>query len=182
MGARPEYADAAVSLGRLLAERGIRLVYGGANRGLMGVLAGACLEAGGRVTGVMPRFLADKEIACRGLDDLRIVESMHERKALMADLSGGFVALPGGFGTFEELLEAITWTQLGLQAKPCGVLNVLGYYDPLLELAARAASEGFAWPEHRDLLLASADAGELLDALSKFEPPVRSKWVEADRD
>jgi uncharacterized protein (TIGR00730 family) len=128
----------------------------------------------------MPRFLFDREIAHRGLPDLRVVESMHERKQLMADLSDGFIALPGGFGTFEELLEALTWTQLGLQNKPCGVLNVLGYYDSLLGLAARAAEDGFAWPEHRDLLLASADPGDLLDRMERFRAPGVTKWVEGD--
>jgi uncharacterized protein (TIGR00730 family) len=178
VGARAEYALAARRLGNLLAEGEIRLVYGGANRGLMGVLADACLEAGGNVTGVMPRFLFDREIAHRGLPDLRVVDSMHERKALMADLSGGFIALPGGFGTFEELLEAITWTQLGLQRKPCGVLNVLGYYDALLALAERATDDGFAWPEHRDLIVASDDPVDLLMRMSSFAFPTVNKWVD----
>jgi uncharacterized protein (TIGR00730 family) len=178
VGARAEYALAARRLGNLLAEGEIRLVYGGANRGLMGVLADACLEAGGNVTGVMPRFLFDREIAHRGLPDLRVVDSMHERKALMADLSGGFIALPGGFGTFEELLEAITWTQLGLQRKPCGVLNVLGYYDALLALAERATDDGFAWPEHRDLIVASDDPVDLLRRMSSFAFPTVNKWVD----
>lgn len=184
VGTRPEYAAVARKLGALLAASGMRLVYGGANRGLMGVLADACLEAGGQITGVMPRFLFDREIAHRGLADLRVVESMHQRKALMADLSEGFIALPGGFGTFEEFLECLTWTQLGLQRKPCGVVNVLGYYDPLLALAARATEDGFAWPEHRDLILSSDDPASLLTAMSKQRIPQLSKWVDprpADR-
>ncbi len=181
LGNRPEFAASARSLGTLFATRGIRLVYGGANRGLMSVVADACLEAGGTVTGVMPRFLVDREIAHTGITDLRVVDSMHQRKAMMADLSDGFIALPGGFGTFEELLEALTWTQLGLQKKPCGVLNVLGYYDPLVALAARAAQDGFAWPQHRDLLLVADNAADLLELMNCFEAPEVGKWVEADR-
>lgn len=179
VGFRAEYVAAAESLGRLCAESGIRLVYGGANRGLMGAVADACMGSGGEVTGVMPRFLVDREIAHRGISDLRVVESMHERKALMADLSDGFVALPGGFGTFEELLEAITWTQLGLQRKPCGVLNVMGFYDPLLALVQRAAEDGFMRPEHGALVHFADEPGELLRRMQNASIPEMGKWIDA---
>ena len=142
-GVNPAYKNAAAGLGRLLAERKIELVYGGGNIGLMGVLADAALEASGRVIGVIPESLMAKEVGHQGLTELRVVGSMHERKALMADLAEGFIALPGGYGTFEEFCEVVTWSQLGLHAKPCGVLNVEKYYDPLLALFDHAVKEGF---------------------------------------
>ena len=142
-GTRPEYRTAAEQLGRVLVHRGIELVYGGARVGLMGVVADAVLAGGGRVTGVLPEALVAREIAHTGLDDLRIVDTMHERKATMADLSDGFVALPGGWGTFDELFEVLTWAQLGLHGKPIGVLNVEGYFDPLLSLVTHSINEGF---------------------------------------
>lgn len=142
-GTRPEYRTAAEQLGRVLVHRGIELVYGGARVGLMGVVADAVLAGGGRVTGVIPEALVAREIAHTGLDDLRIVDTMHERKATMADLSDGFVALPGGWGTFDELFEVLTWAQLGLHGKPIGVLNVEGYFDPLLSLVTHSINEGF---------------------------------------
>jgi uncharacterized protein (TIGR00730 family) len=142
-GVHSEYAQAAQTVARLLCRRGIELVYGGGNVGLMGTLADACLQAGGRVIGVIPQALADKEVAHTGVTELRVVSSMHERKSVMADLSDAFVALPGGYGTWEELFEVLSWSQLGIQRKACGLLNVKGYYDPLLELADRAGSQGF---------------------------------------
>jgi uncharacterized protein (TIGR00730 family) len=144
-------------------------VYGGGNVGLMGVVANACLSEGGRVIGVIPQALADKELAHAGLTELRVVSSMHERKSVMADLSDAFLSLPGGFGTWEEFFEVLTWSQLGIQRKACGVLNVEGYYDPLLAMADRAAAEGFVRDAHRDLLLADADPERLLDRLSEYE-------------
>ena len=181
IGARGAYADAAASLGRELAGRGIGLVYGGAGVGLMRVVAEACRTAGGSVTGVIPESLVEAEVADRGVDDLRIVGSMHERKALMAELSAGFVALPGGFGTFEEFCEVVTWSQLGLHApaKPCALLDIDGFYSPLLELFDRAVGEGFIRPEHRGLVLAASDPAGALDVLAAWEPPAPTrKWVD----
>ena len=153
-------------MGRLLCQRGIDLVYGGGNVGLMGALADACLAAGGRVIGVIPQALADREVAHTGLTELRVVSSMHERKSVMAQLADAFVALPGGYGTWEELFEVLSWSQLGIQRKACGLLNVRGYYDPLLELANKAVSEGFLREVNRDLLLSDVDPARLLDRLS----------------
>ena len=166
-GANPAYALAAQEVGRLFCERGIVLVYGGGSVGLMGTLANACLSEGGRVIGVIPRALADREIAHTGLTELRIVSSMHERKATMADLSDAFMALPGGYGTWEELFEILSWSQLGIQQKTCGLLNVNGYYDPLLELADRAVTEGFLRATPRGLLLSDDDPERLLERLSQ---------------
>lgn len=181
VGARPDYADAARALGAALADRGIGLVYGGAHVGLMGVVADACLAAGGTVTGVIPGSLVDAEVAHTALDDLRIVGTMHERKALMADLADGFVALPGGFGTFDESCEVVTWSQLGLhpRPKPCGLLDVAGFYAPLVDLFDAAAGQGFIRPQHRGLVLVTADPGGMLDALAAWEaPPPTRKWVD----
>jgi uncharacterized protein (TIGR00730 family) len=176
-GVRLEYRQAANQLGRLLAQRRIRLVYGGGNVGLMGEVADACLEAGGEVTGVIPQGLVDREVAHRGLADLRIVQSMHERKALMAELAEAFVAMPGGLGTFEEFFEIATWSQLGIHRKACGFLNVAGYYDPLLAQADHAVAEGFLKPVHRSLLLSHATPEGILDLVESFEPPLLSKWM-----
>jgi uncharacterized protein (TIGR00730 family) len=176
VGARPEYATAAAAFGRLLGERGIRVVYGAGNVGLMGVLADAALAAGGEVIGVIPQMLVDRELAHQRLTDLRIVGSMHERKALMAELSDAFVALPGGLGTYEELCEVLTWSQLGIHHKPCGCLNVLGYFDPLARLLDCAVSEGFLRAEQRQIFLSSSDAQELLALLAEHQPPRVEKW------
>ncbi len=146
--------------------RGIELVYGGGNVGLMGTLANACLESGGRVIGVIPQSLVDKEVAHTGLTELRVVRSMHERKFLMAELSDAFMALPGGYGTWEELFEMLTWSQLGIHRKACALLNVNGYYDALLKMADLAVDEGFLRGTNRDLLLADADPERLMDRLS----------------
>jgi hypothetical protein len=177
LGSNPAYRDAAAQLGRLLVSRGIDLVYGGGNIGLMGVLADTVLAAGGRAIGVIPEALMAKEVGHQGLTELRIVSSMHERKALMADLSDGFIALPGGYGTFEEFCEAVTWSQLGLHAKPCGVLNVAGYYDPLLELFDRAVSVGFLREDNRDLVLADTEPEGLLEKLTQFQPSAGKRWI-----
>jgi len=176
-GNRPAYRAAAKQLGALLVERSIELVYGGGNVGLMGVLADSVLAHGGRVIGVIPNFMLAKEVAHTGLSDLRIVSSMHERKAVMSDLSDGFLALPGGFGTFEEFCEVVTWSQLGLQSKPCGVLNVEGYYAPLLELFDGAVREGFLREENRRLVLDDEHPARLLDKMAEFEAAAVDKWI-----
>jgi uncharacterized protein (TIGR00730 family) len=165
-GNAPEFRAAAEDLGREMVARGIGLVFGGGCVGLMGHLADAVLAAGGHAIGVIPDALVAREIAHRGLPDLRVVHSMHERKALMANLSDAFIALPGGFGTFEELCEAITWTQLGLHRKRCGLLNVAGFYDPLLSLFDGAVRTGFIREASREIVWATADARELLDRLA----------------
>lgn len=164
-GLSESYAAAARDLGRALAGRGVRVVYGGASVGLMGAVADAALAAGGEVVGVIPRHLADREVAHHGLTELHVVASMHERKALMAELSDGFVALPGGMGTLEELAEILTWAQLGLHVKPVGVLDVDGFWQPLVAWLDHAEGQGFLRPEHRALLTARADVEALLDAL-----------------
>jgi uncharacterized protein (TIGR00730 family) len=174
--ARAEYFDAARETGVALARRGLLLVYGGARVGLMGALAGAALAAGGRVTGVIPRTLVEKEVAHSGLTDLRVVESMHDRKALMNELSDAFVALPGGFGTLDELFETLTWGQLGFHAKPCGLLNIRGYYAPLLALCDRAVEDGFLHPAHRRTLLCDTGVEALLEQMESFQPAQAGKW------
>jgi uncharacterized protein (TIGR00730 family) len=180
-GARPDYAEAARVLGAELAGRRIGLVYGGAHVGLMGAVADACRQAGGEVIGVIPGSLVEAEVAHTGLDDLRIVSTMHERKALMAELSDGFVALPGGFGTVEEFCEVLTWSQLGLHSppKPCGLVDVAGFFEPLIALFDSAVDQGFLRPENRRLVLAAPDPPTMLDALAGWQapPPIR-KWVD----
>ena len=181
-GGRPEYLEKAWRLGTLLAGRGIGLVYGGAGVGLMGAVADAALAAGGDVIGVIPQALAGKELAHAGVADLRVVGSMHERKALMAELSDAFIALPGGFGTFEELFEMVTWAQLGLHRKPFGVLNVAGFFDGLLALVDDAVREGFIPPEHRRLVLEATDPDTLLDLVLGYEPPPPvAKWIRPEQ-
>jgi uncharacterized protein (TIGR00730 family) len=177
-GSHPEYRESAVSLGRLLAERGVGIVYGGAHLGLMGAMADAALAAGGDVTGVMPQSLVDREIAHTGLTKLHIVHSMHERKQLMADLSDAFIALPGGFGTLEEFCEVLTWNQLGIHGKPCGLLNIRGYYDGLLALFDHGVSEGFIPHQHRGAIRADANPRQLLDRLAEYEPVGATKWMD----
>lgn len=181
VGGRKEYEEAAEELGQKLVSSGLGLVYGGAHVGLMGVVADAVLDGGGEVTGVIPRHLVDKEIAHPGVADLRVVDSMHERKAAMADLADGFVALPGGYGTLEEFAEVVTWSQLGLQLKPCGLLDVAGFYQPLLRFVDHAVVEGFVRQEHRALILEAEKPAELLDAMNAWQPPTVHKWVDRDR-
>jgi uncharacterized protein (TIGR00730 family) len=177
-GARPGYAEAAKSLARYLAANKITVVYGGGNVGLMGTLADATLEAGGEIIGVIPRALVNLELSHSRIPDLRVVGSMHERKAMMAELSDAFIAMPGGFGTFEEFCEVLTWTQLGLHRKPCGLLNVEGYYDPLLALFDHAEAEQFVKPAHRQMVISESSPELLVDRLLKYELPVVSKWIE----
>jgi uncharacterized protein (TIGR00730 family) len=177
-GADPGFAAAAAALGRLLAERGIRLVYGGGHVGLMGVVADACLAGGGEVHGVITRALEAKELAHRGLTSLAVVETMHQRKEAMADLAGAFVMLPGGFGTLDEFFEVLTWTQLGIHAKPCGVLDVAGYFAPLRDLLEAATRQRFLRPGHRDLVIMDTDPGRLLDRLDEWQPVVVDKWLD----
>ncbi len=176
-GTRTQYVASARRMGEALARRGIGLVYGGGGIGLMGVLADAALSAGGEVIGVIPEALVAREVAHGGLTDLRVVASMHERKALMAELADAFVALPGGFGTLEEFCEALTWAQLGIHRKPCGLLNVEGFFDPLLSLFDHAVRERFVSPDHRSLVVAEDDPERLLDALSRWEPPAIERWM-----
>ena len=180
------YRTAAEALGRLLAERQIELVYGGGNVGLMGVLADACLDAGGTAIGVIPEALMGKEVAGRHVDHraltrLEVVDSMHSRKARMAELADGFVALPGGFGTFEEFCEILTWGQLGFHTKPIGLLNVAGFYDPLLALFDRAVAEGFLRAQNRAIALADTDSERLLMAMAAYRAEPVSKWLKEER-
>ena len=177
-GARPEYAAAARALARACAERGIGLVYGGGNVGLMGILADAALALGSEVIGVIPRALAEQEVAHTSVTKLEVVGSMHERKARMAELADAFLALPGGLGTLEELFEVWTWTQLGFHAKPCGLLDVEGYYASLVAFLARSVAEGFLRPEHRAALLVGTDAGALLDGLAAWRAAPLGKWLD----
>ncbi len=179
-GSRPEYRTAAEELSAELVRRNIGLVYGGTSVGLMGVLADAVLKAGGEAVGVIPERLMKREVGHKGLTKLHVVRSMHERKALMADLSDAFIALPGGFGTLEEFCEVVTWSQLGLHAKPCGVLNVLGYYSPLLAMLDHAVGERFLKPENRGLVLARDSVVELLQALAEWRPVRAEKWLDRD--
>ena len=179
-GNHPEYAAAARALAGAMAERGVGLVYGGGRVGLMGVLADTMLEHGGEAIGVMPRALIEREIGHRGLTELRVVESMHERKALMAELSDAFVAVPGGIGTLEELIEAYTWSQLGLHQKGCGVLNVRGYYDHLAAFLDHAVGQGFLRAQHRAVLSVASEPVELLDRLAAYAPPTVMKWTERE--
>ena len=182
-GYRPEYRAAARRFGEALAERGVALVFGAGHIGLMGVLADAVLERGGQAIGIIPQALVDKELAHRTLTELHVVETMHQRKALMADLADGFVALPGGFGTADELFEILTWAQLGLHNKPIGLLNTAGFFDPLLSWLDRCVAEGFLRPEHRALLQIANHPDELLDLLARSpSAPPLDKWIaEIDR-
>jgi hypothetical protein len=176
-GARPEYAAAARGLGGLLAARRTRLVYGGARVGLMREVADAALASGGEVTGVIPEALRAREVAHTALTDLRIVPSMHERKALMADLSDGFLALPGGAGTLEEFFEVWTWAQLGIHRKPCGLLNVAGYFDGLLTFLDQAVGEQFLRREHRAMVIVDDAPERLLDRFASYHAPEIEKWI-----
>lgn len=180
-GARPEYALAAETLGKELVRRGLGLVYGGASVGLMGTIADSVLAEGGEAIGVIPRALTGKEVGHRGLTALHEVETMHERKALMADLADGFIALPGGFGTFDELFEILTWAQLGLHQKPVGVLNVAGYFDQLLSFAQHVSREGFIRESHLKLLLQAEEPVQLLEQMLAFAPIIASKWTDVSR-
>jgi hypothetical protein len=172
-----QYLEAARGLGRALTDRGIGLVYGGASVGCMGALADAVLQRGGEVVGVIPRVLVEREIAHPGLSDLRVVQTLHERKAVMAEMSDGFIALPGGAGTLDELFEAWTWGQLGLHRKPVGLLNVAGYYDTLAAFLDHALAAGFLNAEHRGMLAIESEPQALLTRFAAYQPPTRSKWT-----
>lgn len=178
VGNRDDYAAAARKLGQTLAEGGYTVVYGGASVGLMGEVADAALEAGADVIGVLPHGLADKERAHESLSEMHIVESMHERKARMEELADAFIALPGGMGTLEEFAEIFTWAQLGLHSKPCGLLNVAGYYDRLIEHFDHAESQGFLWPEHREIILFASTPDALLAQFEAYDPPRVKQWID----
>lgn len=177
-GARPSYASAARDVGRILPGRGLEIVYGGGNVGLMGELADAAMGAGGTVIGVIPGHLERKEVAHRGVTDLRVVDSMHQRKALFEELSDGFIALPGGLGTYEELFEILTWGQLGLHSKPVGLLDVDGFYAPLRAFLEHAIEERFVKQDHYAMLLIDTDADRLLDRMTAWEPALVEKWLD----
>jgi uncharacterized protein (TIGR00730 family) len=179
-GLLPEYKTAAIELGNELASRRYELVYGGAKVGLMGVIADTVLSCGGRVTGVIPADLASKEIAHQGLSELKVVASMHERKLVMSELSDAIVALPGGLGTLEELFEMLTWGQLGIHKKPCGILNVHGYFDQLLGFLDHAESQRFIASEHRSMLLSQSDPRALLDLIEGYSAPIAEKWLDRE--
>jgi uncharacterized protein (TIGR00730 family) len=181
VGARPEFAASAREVGKALAARGLELVYGAGHIGLMGILADAALAARGRVVGVIPQAMVERELAHRGLSELHVVRTMHERKALMADRAGAFLALPGGFGTADELFEILTWAQLGLHSRPVGLLNVAGFFDPLMAWLDRAVQEGFLREQHRQLLVVGDQQERLLDALLTGRPaPAIEKWISGE--
>jgi uncharacterized protein (TIGR00730 family) len=175
-GSHPAYRASATKVGSLLAARGITLIYGGGKVGMMGALADACLAGGGRVIGVIPKSLAAKELAHQHLAELQVVASMHERKKLMADKADAFLALPGGFGTWEEFSEAVTWSQLGLHRKACALLNVEGFYDAFLAQADRAVKDGFVSEIHRSIVISGSNPEELLDRLEHYQVPQEEKW------
>ncbi len=176
-GSRPEYGAAARRLGKILADQGIELVYGGASVGIMGELADAVHEHGGHVTGIIPQQLVEKEAAHTGIPNLIVVASMHQRKSQMADMSDGFIALPGGIGTLEGLFEILTWAQLGIHAKPSGILNVEGYFDGLTGFLDHAVREGFLTQEHRDAIIVEKDPVQLLQRMHAYEPPEGEKLM-----
>lgn len=180
-GSEPAYAQAARKLGSILVRNGIGLVYGGASVGLMAEIANAVMEAQGEVIGVIPRSLVEKEVAHGGLSDLRVVDSMHQRKALMAELSDGFIAMPGGLGTLEEFFEVLTWAQLGMHTKPCGLLNVCGFYDRLLSFLDHAAEQRFIKPFHRASVLVADSPEHLLAQFEMYRAPVSEKWIDRER-
>ncbi len=179
-GRDPRLAEAASGFGALLARRGLTVVTGGGHVGLMGAVADGALAEGGAVHGVITRALEEREVAHRGLTSLEVVETMHERKAAMSGRADAFVMLPGGFGTLDEFFEALTWTQLGIHAKPCGVLDVAGYFEPLVDFVARAVDLGLVRPEHRDLVVVDPDPGALLDRLARWEPVTTDTWLDRD--
>ena len=176
-GRLPDYRDAARALGHELAARGLGLVYGGAGIGVMGAVADAILEKGGQAIGVIPYALATREVAHSGLDELFVVDSMHERKAKMAELSDGFIALPGGWGTIEEIFEMLTWAQLGFHKKPCGLLNISGYYDHLFTFLEHAIDQRFVREEYRPMIMMEQTAGDLLDRYQQYQAPSVKKWI-----
>lgn len=170
--------ETAKVVGEFLVDHDIELVFGGGRVGLMGKIADSVLAKGGRVIGVIPEALAIKEVAHEGLTELNVVNSMHERKAMMAELADGFVAMPGGFGTFEEFCEIVTWAQLGIHQKPCALLNVNGFYDHLIALFDHSAAQSFIRDEHRRLVLVESEIGRLFELMKNYEPPVIEKWID----
>lgn len=181
-GFRSEYAEAARQLGRNLVKENIRLVYGGGAVGLMGIIADEVMKNGGEVIGIIPEALDKREVAHREITELRVVSSMHERKAMMAELADGFIAMPGGIGTFEEFFEILTWAQLGFHDKPCGILNVANYYDGLLNLCENAVKEGFLRQQHSELILADSDSVTLLEKMKTYTPPKVQKWIDKEKE
>ena len=181
-GFRHDYRQAAETLARLFVQNDIRLIYGGGNVGLMGIIADEVMRRGGEVIGIIPDSLDRKEVGHRGITELRVVESMHERKAQMAELADGFIAMPGGIGTFEEFFEILTWAQLGFHDKPCAVLNIAGYYDGLLALCDNAVSEGFLRPAHRQLILEDSDPETLLEKMRNLKPLRLEKWIDKEEE
>jgi len=179
-GIRPSYGEAARILGQAFLRRGIGLVYGGGGVGMMGRISDTVKNGGGEIIGIIPNALLAREVGRSDIGELRIVRSMHERKAMMVEISDGFIAMPGGFGTFEEFCEIVTWSQLGLHAKPVGLLNIDSYFDPLIEQFDRAVSEGFAYPENRRLLLHETDPDCLLDLMASYTPPEVEQWIDPD--
>lgn len=179
-GARQEYGEAARALGEALVARGLGLVYGGAGVGIMGVIADAVMSRGGEAIGVIPEALVSRELAHPRLSELHVVATMHERKARMVDLADGFIALPGGFGTLDETFEVLTWAQLGMHTKPCGLLDVAGYFADLFRFLDHTVAEQFVRPEHRELVLLERDPAALLDAMAAYTPPALPKWIERD--
>lgn len=177
-GSRPVFVEVARQLGTLVAQQNIHLIYGGGKVGMMGELADAVLAAGGKVTGVIPGSLVDRELAHHDVTNLVVVDSMHTRKAKMAELADCFLALPGGYGTLEELFEVVTWAQLGFHAKPCGLLNIDGFFDPLLTMLDEAATEGFMTRENRDLLLTASDPQQILTLLAEAHPEENPRWID----
>jgi hypothetical protein len=181
-GGNPKYRQLALQTGAEIARRGFELVYGGGNVGLMGAVADSALEHGARVIGIIPDGLLAREVGHRHITELRTVASMHERKAVMADLSDGFVALPGGYGTFDEFFEIVTWAQLGMHSKPCALLNACGYYDPILAMIDKADEEQFLRPQHRKLVLVGTEIAEVLDKMDAYRAPETiEKWIDRDR-
>lgn len=182
LGTDSKYEQAAKDLGGEIATRGLGLVYGGASVGLMGAVADACLAAGGEVVGVMPQALVDREVAHTGLTKLHVVKSMHERKALMAELSDGFIALPGGLGTLEELFEVLTWAQLGYHRKPCGALDVGGYFKLLQAFLDHSVQQGFIRSQHRGILMSATTPAQLLDLFRDWQPAYAPKWIKTEKE
>lgn len=180
-GSREAYAEAARALGRALAQRGIALVYGGGNVGLMGVIAQTVMKEGGEVIGVIPRFLERKEIAYHEITELRLVDTMHQRKQVMEELADGFIAMPGGFGTLEEFFEILTWAQLGHHSKPCALLNVEGYYDQLLAMLRHGCEERFIRQEYHDMVICHTEPKKLLDMMEVYQAPWVEKWLDLQK-
>lgn len=179
-GIDPVYSEIAEKVGKFLAAQNIELVFGGGRVGLMGKIADTVMANGGKVIGIIPKGLSDREVAHQGLTELHIVDSMHTRKALMAELSDGFIALPGGVGTFEEFCEIVTWAQLGIHTKPCALMNVGGFYDPFIAMFDHSMNQGFIRPQHRALVLVESEIGKLYELMQNYRPPIIEKWLDKE--